>query len=356
MRGENVELVVGARHAVRQGKVVAALLGVAGRSLWQERRGKTPAAALVLPGPEVTAEIAAPSAALVRDYARAVGAAPDSYRRPPTVPAHLFPQWTFPVAARALRGLPYSMARLLNAGCRLEVNAPIPAGAPLTVRAQLLDVQANERRALLHERVITDAPDAPQAVVVDLYAVAPIAARGADGRTNTGGAAPRVKKGAGEGGSPSVPHGARELARLHVGRRAGLAYACLTGDFNPVHWVTTYARAAGFAGPILHGFALLARTIEALGRALFAGATERIRVIDVKFKRPLVLGNDVDVGLYLDGRHGDEIPDPAPAPGRPGRFGGLPARSAIRAHTATTQWRLASSGTSSMRRASRAGP
>ena len=87
---------------------------------------------------------------------------------------------------------------------------------------------------------------------------------------------------------------------MHFARRAGLAFALLTGDFNPVHWVGAYARAAGFATPILHGFAMMARVHEGLARALFAGASDRIRVIDVRFKRPLVLGRGREVGLYQD--------------------------------------------------------
>jgi acyl dehydratase len=128
-------------------------------------------------------------------------------------------------------------------------------------------------------------------VVADLYAVAPYARA-------TG---PREVPGdAGDAGR--VPADARELARCHFGPRAGLGFAFLTGDINPVHWLRPFARASGFATPILHGFAMMARAMEGLGRALYAGATDRIRVLDVKFKRPLLLGDGVDVGLYLDHR------------------------------------------------------
>jgi acyl dehydratase len=291
MTTDDIQLLLGTRHVLAQRKVLGALLGVA-RSALRPRRRPSAAPGLTLPGPEVTAAATAPPLSLVRDYARAMGAAADAYRHPPTVPAHLFPQWTFPVAARALQGLPFPLARLLNAGCRLQVNAPLPAGAALTVRAQLLDVQADARRALLHQRIVTDGPDMPGALVADLYAVAPLSRGKAAG--------PGVRQ------DVRVPHGVREVARLRVGPRAGLAYAFLTGDFNPVHWVSAYARASGFSAPILHGFALLGWTVEALGRALFAGATDRIRVIDVKFKRALVLGSDVTVGLYLGERHLDD--------------------------------------------------
>jgi len=62
--------------------------------------------------------------------------------------------------------------------------------------------------------------------------------------------------------------------------------------------VRPWARAAGFTGTILHGFATLARALEGLFRARFAGAVDRLRVVDARFVRPLVL--PARVGLYLD--------------------------------------------------------
>jgi acyl dehydratase len=68
-----------------------------------------------------------------------------------------------------------------------------------------------------------------------------------------------------------------------------------------VHWLSPYARALGFRGTILHGFATMARAMEGLNRALFAGAVDRIRSFDVRLTRPLVL--PARVGLYLDGQN-----------------------------------------------------
>ena len=114
-------------------------------------------------------------------------------------------------------------------------------------------------------------------------------------RQKTNGVSGRSERDAG-----AVPADAREVSRFYFGPRAGLTFALLTGDFNPVHWAPAYARAAGFATPILHGFAMMARALDGLERGLYAGATDRIRTIDVKFKRPLILAHGVGVGLYLD--------------------------------------------------------
>lgn len=297
MQSDDVAALLGAAHLYEQRKVVAAVLDTAARAVWRSRNHGTPRAPAPLGGPELSQRVTAPSRALVRDYARFVGAPADAYAHPSSVPAHMFPQWTFPLAARTLRPVPYPLARILNAGCRLEINASVPASSQLTVRARLVGVEDDGRRALIHQRIETDTPEHRSAIVADLYAVAPHGSPGANGRAG------RAKREPGDrGDAERVPPEARELARFHFGPRAGLAFAFLTGDFNPVHWVGPFARAVGFATPILHGFAMMARTMEGLGRALFAGATSQIRVLDVKFKRPLPLGQGVDVGLYGDHR------------------------------------------------------
>jgi acyl dehydratase len=96
-----------------------------------------------------------------------------------------------------------------------------------------------------------------------------------------------------------IPDGARELARWSLPRNAGLVFAALTGDFNPIHWIAPYARAFGFPGPIMHGFGTLGRAWEGLVRALFAGDAHRLRAVDVRFLRPLAL--PANAGLYVAG-------------------------------------------------------
>ena len=86
-----------------------------------------------------------------------------------------------------------------------------------------------------------------------------------------------------------VPMDAREIGQLKLGAGAGWEFACLTGDFNPVHWIPAYGRAAGFGGTILHGFATMSRAIERLNRVIFAGDVRALKVVDVRFTRPLKL-------------------------------------------------------------------
>lgn len=116
-------------HLRHQLPVIASLAGTALAAL-RPRRGPGPS----LPSAGDSVQTIAPRApALVRDYLRHVGGDPAAYRG--VLPPHLFPQWGFPLAARTLAGVPYPLQQVLNGGCRLEINAPLPR-RPAAARAR----------------------------------------------------------------------------------------------------------------------------------------------------------------------------------------------------------------------------
>lgn len=225
---------------------------------------------------EVTRTIAPLDPGLIRDYVVHVGGEPSAYRT--TIPPHFFPHWGLALAARTLVGLRYPLARIINSGCRLECHAPLPAGTPLVARARLISIDDDGRRVRLEQRLTTGTAQVPEALVAILRTVVPLA-------SGTRGARPRAEA--------EVPHDARELASFRLARDAGLTFALLTGDFNPIHWSRRAGAAAGFGGPILHGFAMLARAIEGIARARFAGDVSRVRAWDARFTRPLRLPAEV---------------------------------------------------------------
>jgi hypothetical protein len=220
----------------------------------------------------------------VRDYLRHVGGNPEAYAG--VLPPHLFPQWSFPLAAKTLAKLPYPLTRVVNAGCRIEQRAALPANEALVVRARLEMVEDDGRRAKITQTVVTGTRQVPEAVVAEMRAYVPLA-KGGGGR--------------GDKAAPVVPSDAEEIARFEVGARAGLDFAVLTGDFNPIHWVPPAAKAAGFKGCILHGFATLARAYEALVSARCAGVPAKMKMVDVRFVRPLVLPGRVVACVREDG-------------------------------------------------------
>jgi len=227
---------------------------------------------------------------LVRDYVRHVGGDPAWYRG--RLPSHFFPQWAFPLAARSLAVLPYPLSRVVNAGCRIEQRAMLPADEALRVRARIERVDDDGKRALVTQRIETGTESEGMALVAEMRTFIPLLRRGERAEEKK---SPRAR--------PRVPADAREIGFFRVPSGAGLDFAKLTGDFNPIHWIGPYARAAGFRGTILHGFSTFARAVEALNRARLAGDPSRLKAIDVRFVRPLVL--PARAGVYVRG--GSEI-------------------------------------------------
>jgi len=280
------------RHILEQGATISALGRVALSAIEQQLRGSAPSgAAPQVPGPVIEATYPPRSPELVRDYIRHVGGDPAAYKG--TLPAHLFPQWGFGLGGQALQGLPYPLARVLNGGCNIEIRSALPADEPLTVRAHLESIDDDGRRAVLQQRVITSTPSAQDALIADMFAIVPLG--GGKGEGKNGAGAKKEKK-----ETARVPDDARELAYFKLSANAGLDFAKLTGDFNPVHWIPGYARAFGFPNVILHGFGTMARAIEGVNRGVFAGDVTRIKRFSCRFTKPLVL--PAKVGLYVHGQ------------------------------------------------------
>jgi acyl dehydratase len=270
------------RFILQQAPVLAGLGKALINSALNRRRGRT---SVEVPGPEVVETLPPRDRDLVRCYVKQMGGDPGAYKR--TLPAHLFPQWGFPLATRVLSVLDYPLARALNAGFRVEIKAPLPNDEPLQVRAHIASIDDNGSRALIRTRIVTGTSAIPDALIGDLMAIVPLSKKGAPSKPST------PKK------EPSrVPDDARELAFWKLPASAGLEFAKLTGDFNPIHWVPAYAKASGFRNVILHGFATGAYAMEGLYRGLFSGDVDAISIFEARFTSPLVL--PAKVGLYLD--------------------------------------------------------
>ena len=265
-------------HALRQGPTVSAMGRLALRqaltSALPDALTRRPT--LMLPGPALTETVPPRDPELLRSYARWCRSDPSSARG--AVPPHLFPQWGFPLMMRALADAPWPLARAVNAGCRIEVNRPLPAGEPMSLQARLLRVDENERRAVATLELRTSTASAPDALRCELSVLVPKATSPQVGQRRRASDTQHL-----------VPTDAQEIGYMKIGADAGLEFACLTGDFNPVHWVAPWARAAGFGGPILHGFGTLARALERLNRNVFAGDAHALSSVEVRFTRPVRL-------------------------------------------------------------------
>ncbi|MGH7803307.1 MAG: hypothetical protein ACREQJ_03090, partial [Candidatus Binatia bacterium] len=166
------------RQIFRQGPVLAALGGAMAGAVASRFR---PPAAEPHAGAAASVTIDPPARDLVDDFVRRSGGEPSVWKG--TVPPHLFPQWGFPLAAKVLRGLPYPIWRVLNAGCAMTVNAPLPADRKLRVTARLESLDASDRRAVLRTRIETGPEERADALVCDLFAYVPLRGGGAGPRT-----------------------------------------------------------------------------------------------------------------------------------------------------------------------------
>lgn len=282
---------VPARFLLKQGANVAALAR-AGLGAWRSK-GRS-GGAVQAPGPVLTRTIRPPSADHVATYVHHVGGQPSAYKN--TVPAHMFSFWAFDAMSWTLQGLPFDLTKALNAGVTLTQTAPLPASGTWILTACLQDVQDDERRTLLVQRITTGPESAPEALVAEVRILIP-------------------KRGDKKGPKlppKLVPSNAAEIGWWRLPSDAGLDFALLTGDFNPIHWIPAAGRAAGFRGCILHGFSTLSRSVEGLIAARLAGRVDGVASIDARFVRPVGLPGKV--GLYVT--EGRELLV-GPAPGTP---------------------------------------
>ncbi len=286
------------KHLLRQGAVLRSLAQIMTRAAL----GKKGSGVADVPGPVLRDVVPPRDPGLIRDYVRNTGGSPSWYKG--LVPPHLYPQWSFPLMSRTLVDLPYQMTRIINAGCKLEIHAPIPADEPLLLEAQLTHLDDNGKRALVKNHLTCGTDSSPNALEATVTAFFPLK-RSDEERARD--KSPRAKK-----EKPHIPADARRVDRWRLSSRAGLDFALLTGDFNPVHWVPQLARMSGFKGTILHGYASMARLIESLNRQLFAGDPTRLSSIDVRFSAPILLPGKV--GVFT---HGEDQCFVGKAPGAP---------------------------------------
>ena len=270
---------VSAWHLFRQGPMIATIFQATLQSLSRRSKAAKPGT-VETPGPLVTATLPPRNAKLIYDFIQRMGGDADWYDG--VVPPHLFPQWGLPLLAQTMRSLPYPMNRMLNGGCEMEIRGRLPMNEPLRITANLEKVDDNGHRAIIRQRLVTGTASSPEALVCYVNAIV-VLKRSKDGAKKE---------------RPHVPDDARKVGQLDLTKRSGLDFALLTGGFNPIHWISFWARMSGFTNTILHGFATMSLTLEMLNRELWGGHPDRLQSIEVRFTRPLVL--PARPSVYID--------------------------------------------------------
>ncbi len=233
-------------------------------------RGEAP---LPTPGPWRHDRVPSRPRDLVRDAVRFAGGQPMAWAD--ELPPWFFPQWTWPLLTECLQGLPYDLTKVVNAGCSWQRRGPLPQGEPMELSGRLLDIDADDRRALITLELLSGSGSQHDALRSTVTMFVPLGGKDSQGARR----APRA----------TVPLQARPLIERRLREDAGWDFALLTGDFNPIHWIPAYGRMAGFKGTILHGFAQAAVACEALVSGQFLNDKNRLRSFSCRFTRPLRL-------------------------------------------------------------------
>lgn len=117
-----------------------------------------------------------------------------------------------------------------------------------------------------------------------------------------------VRGGGGFGGSPdglseavTMPARTPDLTQDYpIDPRTALIYR-LSGDHNPLHADPVIARAAGFEGPIVHGFCTFGIAGWLLIKALCGKDPRRLASIEARFSAPLYPGETLRLGIWQNG-------------------------------------------------------
>ena len=97
------------------------------------------------------------------------------------------------------------------------------------------------------------------------------------------------------GDRPTMTEPTLKPIRLPVRRETILAYAQITGDYNPIHVDADFAARSPMGGIVAHGTMSLNLLWQAIAATLGDEAALRA-TLDVRFVRPVRIGDTVEAG------------------------------------------------------------
>lgn len=190
-----------------------------------------------------------------------------------------------------IEALGIDWVRVLHMAESTQFVRPLPPAATVVRRASvaaLHDRGAGKGAVCVLRNEIRDAADGALYCTIDHT----LALRGEGG---FGGAAPqRIDR-------PQPPARAPDhVESVRTSPRAALIYR-LSGDVNPLHSDHATARAAGYAGPILHGLASYGTACAIVLRAFCAGDPARLRSLALRFAAAVMPGDRLDFACWREG-------------------------------------------------------
>jgi acyl dehydratase len=191
------------------------------------------------------------------------------------VPHTYFATWGLAELAKSLvhARLPLNFARVIQAGSRVRIHRMQRVSEPSRFSATVETVVRTGKRVRIEQQLTTMTLDGVPLATHTLALVLPDRDAGSF-----------------QGNKPeTVPLDSRSISTFSLSPSTSWRYARLSGDFNPMHWFSPFAKLIGFDAPIAHGFHLMARTCHAAIEHLAQGNAQRLRKIDISFRKPIPL-------------------------------------------------------------------
>ena len=184
------------------------------------------------------------------------------------------------IALFAHAEFPFPMLGIVHIGQSVERLRPLPADAPLDLRARTGTAVPSKKGVLfdVHTEARSDGQTVWRSTMRILAPGAKLAGQ------------PHEHKGWSE------PDHWNDLALLDVPANMGRRYRKVSGDLNPIHLHALLARPFGFRRAIAHGMWTLARTLAA------CDDDDAHSTVDAQFRKPVYLPSEV-----LCQRSGDQL-------------------------------------------------
>lgn len=184
-------------------------------------------------------------------------------------------------------GIDVELSKVLHGSERVEVPAPLPPSGSARAVTRFTDIWDKGKAAVILSETTVTTPDGAPLWTQKRS----IFARGEGG---FGGSR-------GPSSSDSAPDRAPDLEiAMPVLPQQALLYR-LCGDRNPLHSDPTFAAAAGFPQPILHGLCTFGMTCKAIADALLDGDANAIAAYGARFAGVVFPGETLKVCVWKNG-------------------------------------------------------
>ncbi|MDX1695283.1 MAG: hypothetical protein R3208_16070, partial [Ketobacteraceae bacterium] len=117
--------------------------------------------------PVVCQVLESPSKELITHYSKWAGVTDSKYDK--DLPPHMFTQFALPICAKQIEMTRYNIGGIINQGCGMKIYDKIPRGQPLQVTSKVINIEENNGRARLHQRLDISAKSGTKAIEVDFY-------------------------------------------------------------------------------------------------------------------------------------------------------------------------------------------